>query len=686
MAFPKTNTVSAVAGESVELQWILPKRRESEAEELVIHRLEQQSGQWQSDASEIHADANSGWEVVSSGHSGDCWYTGPNGPSSMVLEEVFVPNASASLTFWISRRLGTATFTVEISTNAGLSYIALYSDQDHYSLSWEQESISLAAYAGQQIRLRFALSSGSYYTSGGVWLDDLAISSGNWFAWQPFITDDTLASRRFSEITTAWDDCDDFSIFEETSTSTYKEWVCSTTSGVANCFYKQPGGYTNHRYHLTSFSTITPTASTRLMLHGKYKLYDDSFRVMVSTDGAVFTEIWSTQGSVDWSDIAVDLSMYAGQAVYVRLEYYYNSGSHYTTGGVWIDSISTQEVTNPELEGQPVHYTVLTNLPGGIHTLAAALEDTNAVTHGFAPAFTLTVDDGDGMPPEWEELYGLDPDVNDGLLDPDEDGYGNFDEYICGTVPTNAASCWLLEAGAGGMPPVFYAMEERPIPFYIALGLISGALDAARYRYSGIERHGYGGTYDSATNRPGSIASGPTGGLRRADVQRLLTELELLVLLHLQQVFEDLTYLFGEGALRHFLVESDQAGVEVHRGSHNIVHIHVRLNLEIGDGGQFGAFGTILEIGVEHVVRNLILVLGQAVVEIFFMPAHVVEQRPCTLLAGGFLEVFIKDAEFPVELPRVFKHIFGLIECHEILPSLCPDFKPPRKSVNQPVV
>jgi len=47
--------------------------------------------------------------------------------------------------------------------------------------------------------------------------------------------------------------------------------------------------------------------------------------------------------------------------------------------------------------------------------------------------------DGDGMPNEWEELYGLDPvDPADAVLDPDGDGLGNAGEYAAGSLPGNA--------------------------------------------------------------------------------------------------------------------------------------------------------------------------------------------------------------------------------------------------------
>lgn len=502
MAFPQTNAVAGDAGGSVELHWILPKRRETEVTQLAIHRLEQQTGTWQSDASEITAGINSGWEVVAAGHSGDGWYTGPNGPSAMVLDEIFVPDASASLSFWLSCRIGTTIFTVSASNDGGDSYTELFSKNNNYSLAWGQETVSLAAYAGQQVRLRFALSNGSYYPgTGGVWLDDLAMTSGDWLAWQPFAVDNTLASRRFEATETVWDNCADFLEFELTSTSTYMDWVVSTTSGVDDCFYKEPGGYGNREYHLTSLSTITPTASTQLLLHAKYRLASDGFRVLLSTDRSSFTEIWAGSGTVDWSDIAVDLSAYAGQAVYVRLEY--TTGSYYSDGGVWVDSVGTQVVVNPELEGQPIHYTTLSNLPAGQHTLAAVLTDASSTEHGIAPSFILTVAsddaDGDGMPTAWEVQYGLNPNVDDANLDLDNDGHSNIEEYICGTLPNNPDSYWVLESGAENLP-AFYAMEARRYSIQYRTNLTAGVWALLVDSLSGSNGTVEVSDYDSSTN------------------------------------------------------------------------------------------------------------------------------------------------------------------------------------------
>ncbi|MCK5924119.1 MAG: C10 family peptidase, partial [Methylococcales bacterium] len=142
-------------------------------------------------------------------------------------------------------------------------------------------------------------------------------------SWQPFAEDTDLLSRRYSAVETQWDDCDDFSVFELTTVnSTYAgNWAVSTTSGVGNCFYKPSPEYDGYLYHLTSRATIAPTESTRLMLCAKYSLSSDLFRVLLSTDRSIFTEIWSGSGTVGWGDISIDLAAYAGEEVYVRLEY-----------------------------------------------------------------------------------------------------------------------------------------------------------------------------------------------------------------------------------------------------------------------------------------------------------------------------------------------------------------------------
>lgn len=446
LAFPVSSSFTGAVSEAVELQWMLPKQRETEADKLTIYSLEEQTtGTWSSNASELPS-GNEDWTISSAGRNGgDCWYSGPSESAFMVLDEVLVPDGATTLSFYVKYIIASAVFTVSASTDGGESFTTLVSlPGDHQSSSWKLKSVPLAAYSGQQVTLCFELSScTSYYPNGGVWIDDLSVNSGSWLDWEHFHTDATLASRRFSSTETDIDDCDDFTVFQITSTHSYMDWVSSTTEGVDDCFYKVAGGYGNVEYHLTTISTITPNAATRLLLRAKYKLYQDGFKVLVSTDNIVFTEIWAGAGTTDWGDIAIDLGTYAGQPIYVRFEY--SIESYYLDGGIWIDSVSIEDVTNPELEGQPIHYTTMSPTSVGVHTLKTVLTDTNMRDHSMGPAFTLTVFDNDGMPAWWEELYGFDPFVNDSADDSDGDGFTNLEEYIAGTNPRQANSFFAID-------------------------------------------------------------------------------------------------------------------------------------------------------------------------------------------------------------------------------------------------
>ena len=52
----------------------------------------------------------------------------------------------------------------------------------------------------------------------------------------------------------------------------------------------------------------------------------------------------------------------------------------------------------------------------------------------------LADSDGDGMHDSWESTYGLDPNVDDALLNLDGDGLNNLQEYEQGYEPNNAGS------------------------------------------------------------------------------------------------------------------------------------------------------------------------------------------------------------------------------------------------------
>ncbi|MFA7173564.1 MAG: C10 family peptidase [Kiritimatiellia bacterium] len=259
-------------------------------------------------------------------------------------------------------------------------------------------------------------------------------------------------------------------------------WKVISGGSPGNCWYAGPYGPAA----MVLDEILVPDAATTLTFKFRTSLVSATFTVAASTDnGLSFVNIFSINNSSSWQTIQRSLSAYAGQQVHLRFALS-ASNSYYLNGGVWVDTLSvnsggwkgwvpffadntlaslcfssattewdsrddlsigtasTQETTNLELEGQPVYYTTLTNLPAGIHTLAARLTDTNNIEHALAPAFMLTVYDNDGMPVEWEELYGFNPFVNDSALDPDQDGYTNLEEYIAGTNPKDSNSAFKI--------------------------------------------------------------------------------------------------------------------------------------------------------------------------------------------------------------------------------------------------
>jgi len=90
-------------------------------------------------------------------------------------------------------------------------------------------------------------------------------------------------------------------------------------------------------------------------------------------------------------------------------------------------------------------------------------------------------DDNDVMPDVWELARGLNPQLAaDGLLDVDVDGFNNTDEYIAGTVHTNALSYIQFElpigVGDSGQVPVrFHSVSGRVYQIDYRPSLFSGA-------------------------------------------------------------------------------------------------------------------------------------------------------------------------------------------------------------------
>lgn len=87
------------------------------------------------------------------------------------------------------------------------------------------------------------------------------------------------------------------------------------------------------------------------------------------------------------------------------------------------------------------------------------------VTSAVARVTALSTDaDGDGMPTEWEERYGLNPAQDDSKLDLDRDGVNNLDEFLSGTIPNDPNSRLRIREirlNGGQREIVFEAMPDR---------------------------------------------------------------------------------------------------------------------------------------------------------------------------------------------------------------------------------
>jgi hypothetical protein len=119
--------------------------------------------------------------------------------------------------------------------------------------------------------------------------------------------------------------------------------------------------------------------------------------------------------------------------------YYGTTSGHYTTM-ISVGNSTTCTISNLE--------------PGMTYYFAVTAYDTSGNESAYSQEIPYTVpfldSDGDGMPDDWERLYGLDPFVNDANQDPDGDGVSNIEEYRTGTEPT------IYRNNSIPAPPILY--------------------------------------------------------------------------------------------------------------------------------------------------------------------------------------------------------------------------------------
>lgn len=299
--------------------------------------------------------------------------------------------------------------------------------------------------------------------------------------------------QRFLRTTNFTDSATNFSRFAITTISDNQYWTITNTGYSGGCFFIPAPAGGDQGYHLTSIEKFVPSNGTILSFQLKALLYNDIFRVMISADdGQSWSNKYSltSQASLSWHLINVDLSSYAGSNVLIRFEYF--PGMYYEGAGVWLDEIQVtggswydwktlQTVTNVAAGS-----TTLPNMPNGVYTFAFQASTNGSTWGSRSSSFDVTVNapagndaDSDGIPDSWETLYFGGATNAVAGEDSDGDGFSNLQEYISGFNPTNRASCFKVNTFEmpsvtnGGFVVRWSAVTGRVYGIYWATNLLN---------------------------------------------------------------------------------------------------------------------------------------------------------------------------------------------------------------------
>ena len=245
--------------------------------------------------------------------------------------------------------LGSAVGSVDIEVSEdGTTWTSLWTRSGTQGSNWIDGTVSLNAYAGSKIKLRFNVLSGSSY-QGDICFDKLNISGGT----STISCTSTISSFPYNESfesgTGAWSDAtdDDFNWTRQSGTTLSTGTGPTGASDGTYYMYVETSSpnYPTKKAVLNSSCFNFSSVSNPNMTF-KYHMIGSSvgtLKLEASADGVNWTTVWSRTGAqgTNWNDASVDLSAYGGQTIKLRFD---GTSSTSWQGDMCIDKLNISNV------------------------------------------------------------------------------------------------------------------------------------------------------------------------------------------------------------------------------------------------------------------------------------------------------------------------------------------------------